>query len=289
MALIRIVSRIKKLGNNQMNNPNYEQILTQIQQGVTVITPNNRLAKTILEDYLKSSTHDVLEKPNCLSYDAFIQQLYIKLTHHNPNSAHPVLLTTQQTQYLWMQQLATESGSVHQGLLNKAYDAWSRCQLWQLDVNYEQFSHTEQTMQFQKWSNAFLLQLKQLNLITAELIIPYLIKQTIPCLPSQISWFCFDEYTPQQTSLQQYFEKQGILNHSLDLCPAQCAPVLFNAADEQHELLTLIHWLKQQLSLNQKRIGVVVPSLNQTASQLNRLLQRHFRSDQFNISVGKVL
>src|SRR3990167_10474523 len=156
-----------------MNNPNYEQIVTQLRQGFTVITPNNRLAKTILEDYLKSSTHNVLEKPHCLSYDAFIQQLYIKLTHHNPNNAHPVLLTTQQTQYLWVKQLRTESGSVHQGLLNKAYEAWSRCQLWQLDVNHEQFSSTEQTTQFQKWSNAFLFQLQQLNLITAELLVPY--------------------------------------------------------------------------------------------------------------------
>lgn len=272
-----------------MNNLNYKQVLTHLQNNFTVITPNNRLAKTLLEDYLKSSTQDVLEKPNCLSYDAFIQQLYFKFTHHNHNSDHPVLLTTQQTNYLWMKQLATETGSVHQGLLNKAYEAWSRCQLWQIDVNSIHFDHTEQTKQFQKWSNAFLLKLNQLNLITNELLIPYLIKQTNPCLPSQIVWFCFDEYTPLQTSLQQYFENQGIPNQHLDLSHQQCEQLLLAADDEQYELNTLINWLKQQLTMDQKRIGVVVPDLNQKASQLNRLLQRHFQKDQFNISLGKTL
>ncbi len=272
-----------------MNNPHYLQVLTHLQQGFTVVTPNNRLAKTLLEDYLKSSTQRTLEKPNAVSYDALIQQFYFNLTHHNPYGNHPILLTKQQTRYLWMKQLTQETGALHQGLINKAYEAWSRCQLWHVDLDNHLFESTEQSLKFKTWSKNFSLKLNQFNLITTELIVPYLIDQAIPCLPNEIIWFCFDEYTPQQLSLQRYITNQGILNISLDLSATPCTESLFAAVDEQHEQRRLIHWLKDQLALNQQRIGVVVPDLNQKASQLNRLLQRHFRHDQFNISLGKTL
>ena len=272
-----------------MRNPNYEQVLTHLKAGFTVITPNNRLAKTLLEDYLHASTQNILEKPHCLSYDAFIEQLYYQLTHHSPNNAHPVLLTTQQTQYLWMKQLSSESGTVHQGLVNKAYEAWSRCQLWQINVNQAAFNPTEQTQLLRKWSNAFLQKLQELNVITTELIIPYIIEQVNPFPLKQVIWFCFDEYTPQQTALQTYFDAHGVLNKTLDLANVPCEQMVYDANNGQHELLTLINWLKQQLSENQPRIGVVVPDLNQQASAMNRLLQQHFTKGVFNISLGKTL
>ena len=273
----------------QMNNPNYKQVLTHLHPNSTIITPNNRLAKTLLEDYLNASGQNVLEKPNCLSYDALIEQCYLKLTHYTPHHAHPILLTTQQTRYLWKKQLSIDTDPVQQGLVTKVYEAWSRCQLWQIDVNHGLFNTTPQTMQFQTWSNLFSRTLNELKLITTELIVPYLLKQPIPCSSNQMIWFCFDEYTPQQTHLQQHFEDQGILNIHLDLHPQHSEQSLLEATDEQQESHLLIHWLKQNLQLQHPRIGVVVPSLNQKASQFNRLLQRHFQKDQFNISLGKTL
>ena len=275
--------------NKPMNNANYEQALHDLRNHHVVITPNNRLAKTLLEDYLHTSSQSVIEKPNCLSYDAFLQQLYFKLTHHTPNPTHPLLLTPQQARYLWTQQLSLQLGTVHQGLINKAYDAWARCQLWQIDTSQQQFTLTEQTTQFSQWSRTFSLKLKELNLITHEMLVPYLLKQQIPDLPSHMTWFCFDEYTPQQIALQDYFSSQGIQNQTLELAPRDSQLFLFDASDDSQESLTLVQWLKQQLTLNKKRIGVVVPELNQKANSLNRLLQQHFPTETFNISLGKTL
>src|SRR3990167_3470644 len=102
-----------------MYNKNYKQILSYLQKGATVITPNNRLAKTIINDYLLYSNQYVSSKPNCFSYQFFLQKLYKDVEHTMTNIAHPTLLTKQQSWYLWRKILIKEDGTTYYGLINE--------------------------------------------------------------------------------------------------------------------------------------------------------------------------
>ena len=274
-----------------MHNLHYSAVLNKLEQQVTVITPNNRLAKTLIEDYLQQTHLSVLEKPSCLSYDTFLQHLYHNLLHHHPHVNHPVLLTKQQTLYLWQQQMTQTDSSINQGLIHEAYQAWSRCQLWQINRQHPEFDMTQQTQQFVIWSKLFEHQLQQMNVITNEMIVPYLLSKPAAALPNTIIWFCFDETTPQQQALQQFFATNQVQNETLDLAVHSSTQQILAAPDDNEEIQSLIQWLQSQLRNPDKvpRIGVIVPDLNQKASQLHRVLSQHFPKEVVNISLGNNL
>ena len=272
-----------------MHNPHYQYVLQQLHQQTTVITPNNRLAKTLLEDYLNTSKQRTIAKPPSWSYEAFLNHLVNHHTHQKPHFEHPILLTKQQTQLFWSQQLHRQNQELPQGAIKQIVQAWSHCQLWEIDMKHPEWDGTDQTRQFRNWCTVFTEQLKKHNLMTIEQVVPYLISHDLQINIQNMIWFCFDESTPQQRSLQNYLTHQNVLHEYLDLAEQTTDVQFCDTPDEESELLHIIQWLQTQLAKPYQHIGVVVPDLNKKSSRFNRLLQQHFSSDCFNISLGKTL
>lgn len=264
-----------------------------MRNGATVITPNNRLSNQMVHDFFKqreayrhSRRND---KPLCLPYRSFLRDLYKKARHLYAHKAHPILLTPQQQRYLWQHILGLRQNPCNDGLLSEIQEAWTRCQHWQIDNHHNAFLQTPQTRQFQQWQQKLLQHLNDLGALTEEQLPTHLL--TYPDLfnATTIIWACFDDYTPQQRTLQQAMEAKGSTQYAYDLNPCLNTTHQYPARDNDDEYLQITKWLHQKLAAGEERIAVVIPDLQSQYRRLQRLLQRHISPEKFNISLGQPL
>jgi probable DNA repair protein len=266
------------------------RLFSLLKQGATVITPNNRLSNHLLTSFSRAQTGDVHEKPRCLPYQMFLQESFRQHEYQNPQAKLPVLVSPQQLRYLWTQILSQSLGEpLNMGLIDEVQEAWRRCQTWQLTSDHPAFSLTPQTRQFQEWAKQLQITLRNEALITSEELVDFFLQQRTQFQATTIVWYCFDDYTPQQQSLQRYLKEQGCTLEFMDLPEKKVSVSLDKAEDEDDERLQLAYWLQDRLEAGDKRIAVVVPDLQSQAQVLQRFLQRHVPPTFFDISLGQAL
>ena len=267
-----------------------QDLFALMQAGATVITPNNRLSNQLLQDYYLQQEALMEDKPYCLPYQALLRDLYNKARHLDAHKAHPILLSQFQQRHLWQKIISDQSNyPCNEGLLHEIQEAWTRCQLWLIDMNSPVFSLTPQSSQFQAWQRQFQHALTTLCAITEEQLVDQILQCQKVLHANTVIWVCFDDYTPQQRALQQAFDKKGCLQYYYDLIPTKPNSQCYAALDHQDECLQMIAWLKERIAAGESRIGVVVPELQAQYHPLQRLLQQHIPPEQFSISLGKPL
>lgn len=270
---------------------NRSDLYTEMARGALIITPNNRLSNQLLRDFMRTVTSCASDKPHCLPYAVFLSQCFHSIQHQHAHDTHPVLLNSHQTQAIWQNIISHNSHyPCTEGLLQKVQDAWTRCQLWGVDVHTDSFLFTPQTQQFQTWHREFLNRLEHLNAITDSQIIPYCM-QFSPAFQfnrtNKVIWVSFDNFTPQQQTLRAALEDQGYIQQDYDLEKQTPKAQLFAANDSQDELIQLVAWLHKQIEAKTSRIAVIVPDLQQKSQALQRYLLRSISSSHFDISLGK--
>lgn len=260
-------------------------------QDATIVTPNNRLSMQLLEDYLAESRHTLVEKPNCFSYQAFLQQSYKNICHQSPPSMiHPLLLNANQQRFLWQKILSEDSQQIaNQGLITEVQESWSRCLLWNIDNQDARFASTAQTRQLQQWWRCMQESLDNLHAITNDQLVPWILKQSDFIAPKTMIWMCFDDYTPQQEALQIFLERLGTTHYHAELIDDAVSSLIYSAEDTIDEYKQLTSWLLDNLAEGKQRIGVIVPDLQQQAKNLNRFLQQKLPKGSFNLSLGQSL
>ena len=309
----------------ELNNKN--KLLELLSEGAMVITPNNRLSAALLENFFAYSQNKILDKPVCLPYSTIITKAYQQLKLLTPQQPHPTLLNEAQLRHLWQKIIKSEVNITYSdGLLMAVMQAYEYCQQWQISAEDPTFCYTPQTRTFQQWRQLFEQKLKEQNLISEHQLIPYLINSNYPLfhqtmrrgtesrtegtrephedsniVPTKqltdtiefrkrsIIWACFDEFNPQQTSLQNHLDKQGLTQYRYDLKEQVTSPQILAAKDQKEEYQQLIAWLHLKLAQGAQRIGVVIPTRQQESRFLQRIIEQHFDPTLFNISLGQAL
>jgi ATP-dependent helicase/nuclease subunit B len=271
-----------------------DKLLTLLAEGAMVITPNNRLSNSLLEDYFKSShklsQQMAVAKPLCLPYNTACKNAWQANIATNTIKTPPLLITPFQYRHLWRTIVQSHPEVTYsESLLQSLIDAWIHCQQWQINSINKCFHHTPQTKQFQKWWQAIEYQLKELHVLTESHIVPYLIQSPKRLFPSTVVWACFDVFTPEQSLLQQHFHDTDILQYYYDLNakPTQC--LRYAARDTEDEYQQLSSWLIECLQKKSSKIGIVVPELNQESKKLQRILHKVIDSNLINLSLGQSL
>ncbi|MBA2649019.1 MAG: PD-(D/E)XK nuclease family protein [Legionella sp.] len=258
-------------------------------RGAALITPNNRLSKELLHDYFQQQSRPTMLKPYCMPFDQMLEHEYNVLTFKTADLIHPTLLNYQLCLHLWRKIIKSTSNiAFNEGLLKAVIESWVYCEQWQLEAEHHSFNYTAQTQQFQQWWKAFNEHLKHVNAITQYQLIPILIRN-LGFFQKIIIWVCFDEFTPQQIALQQALTREGIEQYAYDLNKKCSQTTLFKACDTKEEYQQLIGWLQIRIQAGDKKIGVVVPKLQQEALPLERLLKNHFEASVFNLYLGQTL
>jgi len=267
-----------------------DTLFAALTHGATIITPNNRLCHQLLEDYFAHTHTSVNPKPRCLPYQAFLQERYKKARHLYANQVHPLLLTTTQQRHLWQQILSSHpSYAYHEGLQQEIQEAWTHCLQWNIDHQHPSFQQTPQTLQFQRWWLQFEKKLTELQALTEAQLEKYLLSYPDLFTSTPAVWACFDDFTPQQRLLQQGMREQGAQQYGYDLEDKPTTTLLFAAKDGEEEFLQMIAWVQQKIAAQESRIAIVIPDLDTQSHRIQRLLQRHIPSHQFNISLGQSL
>lgn len=261
-----------------------------LSRGAAIITPNNRLSGAILQDYFMYCNHPTVDKPVCLPYTTALTQTYQQLIFHRPEHTHPILINKSQCLHLWRKIIkSTASITYSDGLLHSITESWKHCEQWQISPEDPIFQYTPQTHQFQLWWQEFNVQLKKQHLIHEYQIISYVIKSKASLFPSHIIWACFDDFTPEQISLQNHIYSLGAEQFHYDLKENNTQSELLAAKDLNEEHQQLIAWLQLKLEEGKQRIGVVVPELQQRSQFIQRILQQHISPELFNLSLGQAL
>ncbi|MGQ3890063.1 PD-(D/E)XK nuclease family protein [Legionella sp. CNM-1927-20] len=262
-------------------------VFSLMQQGATIITPNQRLAQILLADFYHAYPEFRHTKPLCFSYSDFLLTLFKKYCYLQPSNTNPLLLNSQQLRHLLKQIISQDV--LNQTLIDEVQNAWIYCQRWHLDIEHPLFTHTLQTQKFQHWIQQLQITLANMPAITEDQLIPFFLQHQFEIKVDNLVWYCFDYYTPQQEAFQHYLIDQGCQLHHLDLSPKESSPSFYVAKDDYDEYYQLIYWLKEQLAQGENKIGIVVPDLEIQIQPLKRILYQHFPPTTFNISLGQTL
>ncbi|MBI2786141.1 MAG: PD-(D/E)XK nuclease family protein, partial [Legionella longbeachae] len=269
---------------------NKEHLFHLLTQKAVVLTPNNRLSESIIQQYFTHGESQTLDKPQCMPYGIALIKAYEHLRFITPHVTHPTLLNAAQCQQLWRNLIKSKSNiTFSEGLLQSIISAWERCQQWQIHPEDQTFHYTTQTRQFQQWWLLFEKRLKQQHLITEFQLIPYLLNANCCFFSQPIVWLCFDDFTPQQLSLQEYLDNKGLSQYQYDLKDKLSNTQVLAAQDSNEEYQQLMAWLHLKVAEGNHRIGVVVPNLEQESHAIQRMLTHHFAPEFFNISLGEPL
>ncbi|MFI4918927.1 MAG: PD-(D/E)XK nuclease family protein [Legionellales bacterium] len=271
-----------------LNNKN--ALFDLLIQGATVITPNNRLSAALLQQYFKYCANTTVTKPSCLPYGSVLTRAYQQLKFANPEHNHPTLLNSIQCQHLWRNIIKADATVTYsEGLLQAVMEAWTHCQQWQINCEDQSFYYTPQTQQFQTWWQHFNEKTQQLGLVTEHQLIPYLLNSGCTLFNQPLIWVCFDDFNPQQLSLQQHLSNNELPQYCYDLKEQQAMPRVLAASDNKEEYQQLIAWLQLKIQQGEQHIGIVIPDLQQQSRSLQRMLLHHFDPALFNISLGQAL
>lgn len=264
-------------------------LLQKITPSTVVVTPNQRLASFISQQYLQFQQHTHNSNvnssnltsnllPPILPLNNWLMQ-YWQQCHEKNLLQNMTLLSDAQTHTLWEEIiLQSDQGT---SLLNTtatanlAYAAWELMQNWQINLNNSTFQLNEDTKTWSQWAKRFSEICQKNAWIDQNQIMSVLIAQINTQqfnLPAQIIWVGFTELTPLHKSFIKMLAKNGchIFQQQLSTQNRQCHRIALT--DTETELRTMALWAKKCLDENENtQIACVIPELNQLRQQTIRI------------------
>src|SRR5687768_5466582 len=123
--------------------------------GITVVTPNKRLAQELQKDF---DAHQIArgltvwEAPDILPFGAFVQRLYEDGLYSDLSTELPMLLTPAQEEEVWRQVLAGSGLLAVESTAAKCRDAWNLANLWRIRPG----TGNQDTEAFSSWLGKYL-------------------------------------------------------------------------------------------------------------------------------------
>ncbi|WP_367606609.1 PD-(D/E)XK nuclease family protein [Legionella sp. W05-934-2] len=268
-------------------SPLYDLLSTD----ATIVTPNQRLAQILIQQWSNQQHNTVTQYPHCYAYTIWLRHSFNQVIAKTPASSHPILIDNLSAVRLW-HKLMIEQGHTNSSitLAENLYQAWCQCQAYRCTIDFDQFNYNHQTLWFAKLAKQFEAYLKGANLIVESQLADFLCHHANVFAKKHLIFACFDQLTPQQLYLFDCLTKQGIQidQRDVDRKPAVKLGKV-TLADTNQENQAWIDWLVNQHQSGKQSIAVILPNLQECAKDIQRLLRYHFKPEQFNISMGQSL
>ena len=253
--------------------------------GVTVVTPNQRLAQALAREFdaeQAAQGRSVWESADILPYAAFVQRCYEDLLYSELASGLPILLTPAQEQALWEDIIRrSDAGGALLAVPETAAlaaDAWKTAHAWRLLDSLRSGQLNEDAAAFRDWCAAYSLRCER-DRHTDAALLPDLVAARLNGRelrkPEMLALYGFDIRTQQQQALFDALQATGT---EVVVCAAEAreARVLRLACvDARDEIGRAAAWARARLAADPAAsIGIVVPDL---AKQRKAIL-RAFRT-----------
>jgi probable DNA repair protein len=251
--------------------------------GVTVVTPNRRLAHALLaqhDAWQLAQGRTVWDAADILPYSAFLQRTWEEAFYSDAGGKLPPLLAPAQEEQLWRQVIAGSGLVAVDETAARCREAWSLMHEWRIRPG----AVNEDAAAFSAWSQAYLKKTGG-DLDSARL--PDFLSSRLADLktPGALAPYAFDILPPQAREFFQALEAHGV--EILSVQPEGQAGAVSRSAfpSAKAELERAAQWTRARLEGGARRIGVVVPDLQLRRREVARVFER-ILAQAFNISLG---
>ncbi len=286
-------------------------MITQLDANTTLLTPNRRLAATLLKKYNQANLDagkSCWASAAILPFTSWIQRLWHDYSAEQLDIAAPFLLTVQQELILWEEIL--QKFPANDALLQLsetaelAKAAWGTLKQWQINLTHPALETTDDSNSFLLWATYFQNKCIENNWLDTNSLIQLICEKILAhhIKPSKhLIAVGFTEFSPLQKYLFACCEQVGIqvtydkkTNHLISSAKR------INLADEETEIRTMARWAKSLIASDSTlTIGCVVPNLEKKRDYLSTIFSEVFCEDKlysldcttqpFNITAGKSL
>lgn len=250
--------------------------------GVTVVTPNRRLAQTLQREFdlqQAASGRHAWETADILPFAAFVQRLWEDALYSDRAADLALLLTPNQEQALWEDII--RGSDLGASLLSagsaaaQCSDAWALMHAWRLAPKLSAAVLGEDARAFADWSARYARLTRDKRQTDAarlpDALVPLLGHASV-CKPATLVLFGFDTLTPQQREFLDAAAQLGIepLASRTERVPSKARRLDFASSGD--EILAAARWARARLESGGPgiRIGVVVPDLAQSRARVWR-------------------
>ncbi|CAH0990263.1 hypothetical protein SIN8267_00355 [Sinobacterium norvegicum] len=269
-----------------------DALLPSIAVAHQILTPNRRLAAKITEAYNQYQLSLGLQswpEPAIASLEDVLQQYWQQLMR--AGSVEPGWqLSPHQSQLLWEQCIKDHLDDFYvsrpAATAKVAADAYDNLGRWLLASDeLDRYEQTIDVQAFNAWRYSFEQRCQQLGALTsvslADRVLSALKQQRQPRQKTQAVLVGFDVMTPLQLALLQQFYADYTQAEVADKAGAVTA---LNCDSQQAQWLACAQYFKQRLRAEPSlRLGLIVPTLNQHKSQVERCFMSVFEGQYLNI------
>ena len=284
--------------------------------GVTVVTPNRRLAQELAREFDSARMRaglTVWEAADILPFGSFVERLWESAVYSELGDDTPALLSAPQEQALWEEiinaspwgaQLMAPARAARQ-----CSDAWRLAHAWRIDGALEKFPGNDDAHAFAEWARAFTKRVvRDVDAARLPDIVAKFLPSSVISRPRVLVAYAFDILPPQTVDFICACSAAGI---EVALCgPRRCDATAVRATftSSRDELVAAARWARARLEAAHReyapdnfagnpRIAVVVPDLDRRRQEVVRVFSNVMgpgwnlpgaavRPRPFNVSIG---
>ncbi len=247
-----------------------QTLLEELDQGVTLVTANARLATALRQAHDRLSLDRgelVWSSPDLLPWSRWLQRCREEQLLAPGAPPPALLLSDAQELLLWERVIQASAGNVLlqvPATARRAREAAERLLAWRLDdARLAAAAQNEDSQAFRTWWREVRHTCQREHwLLPAQLADHLFLAPEAPSVPARLLLVGFDELTPQQAHLIERLRSAGCVVEWFAFEALPAAPLLHVCADAREEALRAARWARAQLERNPAaRIAIVVPDL----------------------------
>lgn len=291
-----------------------DELISEFAQGVTVVTPDQALARHVTARYnmrLQASGARAWESPDIVSWSGWISRNWqSQCESGGVNPDMPLLLSDAQELALWEQVIEASATVREEDQLlpvsttaRAARDAWHTLHGWCRTLRHCRQPLSEDEAAFVAWATAFQGRCRRSGWIDKAQATQRLIGQANgsppPPVPAEVILLGFNELTPQQHALVQRYRDAGVKCTPRAPQVGCSSAVRIAARNTDEEFQLAARWACELLRYGHAGpVGVVVREIEMSRARIeqsfHQMLEPYPGTDQlsgpaFNLSVGQPL
>jgi probable DNA repair protein len=263
------------------------QVQQALEQGWTVVTANQRSARTLHNVYdLQQRAHGLThwQPPDILAWEPWLTGIWHRLLLDG--HASDLLLNSTQEHTLWRDLIAADTAPDGAALSLRPIDALAElaARAWRLLHDYRARHRLQSavsnadTRAFARWAGEFDRRCARAQFLT-EAHLPETLRAAFAAghiaPPTGLLLVGFDSKTPAQTALLNALATTGSPIEEFEQTSATPSLTLVDAPDGRDELSACARWLRTRLTQQPaSRIAVIVPDLEAIRAEIDRVFRQ---------------